>query len=378
MGYPELQVKIAFDTNPLDLTPSFTGGDVSAYVRDRLTIRRGRTDDFGEFRAGTATVTLKNADRRFDPDNSSSPHASKMLPMRDISIAAVWDSVTYPLFYGYIVSWNVRYAGGNIAYADLSCVDGSEPLSRLQIGTPDTPVTLASATGDVRTEDVLDEVGWPASNRTIDSGADFILQASTLDGVPALEYLQLVARSEDGQFFISKEGKAVLQGRLYRSVLSSIDTWGDAADRSELPYRDLQTYYGADTIWNRAEITREGGAMQVDHDPASEVAYLTRTVSRTGLLLADDADALTIAEGIVDVYNDPRVRARSLKPQPHVRDTWAEVLGREISDRITVRRATLLGGSALDIDCFIEGINADLVRTNREWTWQFDWFLSSI
>lgn len=380
MGYPQIKVEIAFLSAPF-ATPDFTGGDVTAWLGDRFVIRRGRADELAEFRAGTATITLKNKDRRFDPDNTSGPNAGRVLPMRDVRITATWAGVTYPLFYGYIVSWSMRYQNGTLAFADLTCVDGFEPLSRLQLGTPQALLNLPAATGDARTIAVLNAVGWPAGARTIDTAPpSFTLQASELDGVPALEYMQLVARSEDGQFFIGRQGNAVYQGRQFRSISSSAGIWGDAADGSELPYRDLETSYTVDSIWNRAEVLAEGDGhvLQVDQDIPSQTAYLTRTVSRTGLLLSDDADALTIAQGVVDVYNDPRVRARSLKPQPHVGNTWAAVLAREISDRITVRRHTLLGGSLTEIEAFLEGINLDARRAADEWTWEIDWYLSSI
>jgi hypothetical protein len=379
VGFPQIKVEIAFVSDPFT-TPDFTGGDVIQWLGDRIVIRRGRADDFAEFRAGTATVTLKNSDRRFDPDNSSSPIYARPKLMRDIRITAEWASVVYPLFYGYITDWDPRYANGTYAFVDLTCADGFEPLSRLEVGTPDTPVTLAAATGDVRVVDVLDNVGWPAGARTIDTASSFDLQESILDGVPALEYLQLVARSEDGQFFIGKEGNAHFEGRLFRSISSSSGTWGDAADGSELAYVDLKTNYSVYGIWNRAQIMAEGDThvMQVSDDTASQTTYLTRTVSRTGLLNDDDADCLIIATNLTDIHSSPRVRAKSLKPQPHVGDTWAEVLGREISDRILVRRQTVLGGALTEIECFIEGIGLDMRRTKEEWTIDVDWYLSSI
>lgn len=379
MPFPKLVAYIAFGDTPFG-TPTFA--DVSPYICRRVKTKRGRSSAFGEIQAGTATLSLRNTDRRFDPDNTSSPYAPDVLPMKQIAIGATWDAgtgpVTYWIFTGYVESWRMRYEGAGLAWADLVCVDGFEPLSRLRIGTQDTPVTLAQHTTDLRVIDVLDTVGWPAGARTIDPLAALLIREVDLESVPALEHLQLVARSEDGLFFIDREGNAVLQGRGYRDALSTIDTWGDEADGSELPYADLETSYDLEQVFNRVEIQNEDGIEQVDEDATSQSAYLTRTLSRTGLQLVNDTDALSVATEIVTRYKDPKTRARRMRIDPRVRNSWPIVLQRDISDRITVNQRTLLGGSALALDCHIEGVEHDIViDPEGRHRWDVDWNLSS-
>ena len=62
-----LTVEIAFDSNPLDDSQSFT--DVTAYLR-RFSINRGRATNLSEFNPSTATVVLDNRDNRFSPNQT--------------------------------------------------------------------------------------------------------------------------------------------------------------------------------------------------------------------------------------------------------------------------------------------------------------------
>ena len=59
------------DSNALDGT--LLGDDVAEYVQE-ISISRGRSDQLQTFNAGTATITLLNNDRRFDPINEDSPY----------------------------------------------------------------------------------------------------------------------------------------------------------------------------------------------------------------------------------------------------------------------------------------------------------------
>ena len=59
------KVQVAFDSNPFDATQSYT--DISTYVR-QINTKRGRTNELGQFINGTATLTLSNADNRFNPN----------------------------------------------------------------------------------------------------------------------------------------------------------------------------------------------------------------------------------------------------------------------------------------------------------------------
>ena len=64
-----LTLEIAFDSDPLATSPSYT--DISSYLRT-FSISRGRVNELGEFVAGNMQFSVSNADNRFNPSNTSS------------------------------------------------------------------------------------------------------------------------------------------------------------------------------------------------------------------------------------------------------------------------------------------------------------------
>lgn len=399
MSVPSLSVDLALGSTPFgSWDAAWAAGDVSAYVRQRVTIRRGRRSVLGEIEAGRATVTLDNRTRLFDPENTSSIHYADLLPMLPIRIRAIWDTDYYPLFQGFVVDYRPRYLGGSIAYLDLVCVDGFEPLSHLFLGTQATPLVLSQDDVGQRIIDTLDAAAWPGTGdgpptsvnpRSIDTSSALQIQESSLESAPALDHLQRVTRTVDGVFFIDVGGNATFQDRSYRDGLTSVGTFGDAADGSELPYKALQTSYGASTIYNRIELQNEAkpGETRPDviaDDATSQTAYLTRTLARTSLLMADaptQADTQSIADQLLGRFKDPKVRAERIELTPIASPTaaWPVVLAADISTKIDIHRVGLNGGSELELTGFIEGIDWNITQTERGGTtWEPAWDLSTL
>lgn len=121
MAYPTVTVEIAFDDGPYVLAPTWT--DVTSYVRE-ISVNRGRTDELQNFDAGTASVTLDNRDRRFDPFHTTGPYYGKLLPRRQIRITGTVSGTTYPVYRGFIDSWPVTITdAGYDSTVALECFD---------------------------------------------------------------------------------------------------------------------------------------------------------------------------------------------------------------------------------------------------------------
>ena len=121
-----ITVEIAFDSNPLDSSQTWT--DVSQYLRNFET-SRGRISNLAAFQTGTATVTLDNRDNRFSPNQSTyyydaANSRTKIQPLKRLRIRAEYNAVTYDLFHGFVESFPVQYAGqGYDASTKLRVVD---------------------------------------------------------------------------------------------------------------------------------------------------------------------------------------------------------------------------------------------------------------
>jgi hypothetical protein len=134
MPYPTPIVEIGFDHGPYELNPTWT--PVTQWVWN-MTIDRGRSDDWGDF-DGSATVTLNNRDRRFDPYFSTGPYFGKLLPRRQIRIRAQTIeggvTTTHDVFRGFIDGWNPEWTdAGTNSSVTLSCFDALQLLGSEQL-----------------------------------------------------------------------------------------------------------------------------------------------------------------------------------------------------------------------------------------------------
>lgn len=88
MAQPTITVRIAFATDPLADTPTWT--DVSSDVMSFST-RRGRQHELNREEAGTATVVLLNTSGNYWPDNTGGDYYGNIAPAKKINIRASYD-----------------------------------------------------------------------------------------------------------------------------------------------------------------------------------------------------------------------------------------------------------------------------------------------
>jgi len=141
---PVVGVFISFTDGPYVVDPNWV--EVTQYVRD-INVRRGRGNDLQQFPSGSATLTLDNRARLFDPFNTASPYFGNLKPRRQIKIVGQWAGVTYPIFRGFIAGWPVQYAeGGKDSTVQIDCFDALGLLATDTIPNdlPDYYMRLAS------------------------------------------------------------------------------------------------------------------------------------------------------------------------------------------------------------------------------------------
>lgn len=367
------------DTATLATDDTWT--DVTAYATPqgggKVTTRRGSNRVEGpaiRYEASQCTVLLDNSDRRFDPTNTSGPYTAagvtQITPMRAVRILADWSGTTYELFRGYVDEWQLSYDDPGYAEVTLTASDAFKVLGNINRDAA-TPVGTGETSG-ARINRILDSVSWPAADRVVATG-DTTLQATTLDG-DALNEMFLVQDTELGELYVDGGGRVVFRNRsaIFNEARSNVSqaTFGD--DPAELSYQDVTVAYDDTGLVNRAQIAREGGTQQTADNIESQQQWLVRTHNRTDLLMQTDTTALDYAQFLVFIGKDPELRFASLSIPAHEDDTlWPHVLGREIGDRITVRRRPPGGGSTIERDVFIRGIQHEITdRWITTWTLQ--------
>ena len=359
-------VRIAFDTDPLAVTPTWT--DIYADVLSIYT-KRGRQHELGRMETGIATIQLKNTGGNYWPLNAAGDYFGKVLPGKKINVRASFNGVIYDLYTGFIEAWQPAWLDRKIAITTVRCVDIGKRFSRFELNNAGEAEELSGT----RVGNVLDEIGWPAADRDLDAGQTTLKATGVQVAVNAMSHLFLVQDTEVGIIFLAPDGDIQYQDRHARfkaPYTVSQAVFGD--DPGEEKYRYLRPSYDDQFIYNDIRRTRDGGTEQTASDATSQDDYGKSTSNKTGLLMLLDTEAKDQCDYMLSQYKDPTFRIKELEIYPEIDpdDLFPKALGYDISTRITLR----LNEASLDREYHIEGImqSFDKRRGGRPWTtkWQ--------
>lgn len=363
--------------------------DISSFVLN-FQIDRTSTRQAGpllQWQASTASITIDNSDGRFDPDNLSGPYVSggvsQIHAMVPIRVRCVWDGSDYYLFRGFANSWTESTTDYNAGYSEwaIAATDGFYILAGIALPALVSAVGAGEDTG-ARINRILNSAGWytgqGAGSRVVGTG-DSTLQSTTY-GDYALNLLQLAADSEIGQIYIDGQGAFVFRNR--RALLNdarsntSQATFGDSpSGTSELAVATISRMDDDTTIANDVQATRVGGVLQEVQNAASVARYLfPRTYQRSDLILQDDTTTLEWANWVcyIGATGEDRFDTVAVDPAADTGNLWPQVLGREIGDRVTIRKRPPPSlSAAVTKDCFIAGISHTFDNSTGAWltTW---------
>lgn len=358
------------------------GVDVLDYVRT-ISIQRGVSRHDGVYaraEAGTCSMLLDNRDRRFDPTNTAGPYVAagvtQVQPMREFRVRAQWGSTTYDLWRGFADGWALTYPnyGWSDAITSLTGTDATKVIANYD-GAEQSDAGAGERT-DQRIARILDNVGWEATYRDLDTGLT-TCQATNLSSNAWTEIL-LTADTEIGEVLFDEAGKLSFRNRHAiltdtRSATSQA-TFGDGG--SELAYTDVVIDHDDTQVFNEAHVARTGGSSQTATDTASQTMYLKRTFNRTDLVHETDTESLNYAQYVIALHADGELRFSSItiNPDSDPANLYPQVLGRKIGDRITVKLtppdASGSGSPAtISRDVFIRGITHEIELDSWRTTW---------
>ena len=385
----DLTVEIAFDSDPFATSQTFS--DVSAYIRE-FSIDRGRQHDLADYQTGTASVVLDNADDRFNPLNTSSPYydsgagETKISPFKQVKISGAYDGTTTVLFRGFIQSYPESFGGqGADSSVRINCVDAFKIFNLNTIGARGWKLGSAGFSNlgqstrlgyvdqqelsSARISRLLDAFGWSSTDRQISTG-DLQVQAGQSVNDNLLTAMKNVETAEQGQFYISSDGKATFRDRNFKRTqqFTSQATFGNGV--GELPFSDVITTLDDSKILNIISVTRDGGTEQVLQDTDSIAKFGARQDSLSNTLNVSNADALAIAEQRLAQFSNTGVRIEGLIVNPLANTSlWNQVLIRELGDKITIKVPTTVS-TVMDFDVHLDRISHSVSAVNQTWTWQ--------
>lgn len=237
---------------------SLSGRDLPAQLTGRAT-------------AGLLTATLRNDDGKYSSFNASSPIAGNILPGRPVRLEVMdADGLTkVTIWQGFLDSLIPDAVSGRAPTVTLRALG---PLARVAERKVTIAVKTEILTGTA-IDDILDDVGWPATDRSIDAGQT-TMNRWWAERVQALFALRQVEDTELGFLAESKDGKIAYEDRHHRLKSPhtvSQATFSDASGaalgytsiRQEDPLRllynsfeakaQLYTVGALDTLWTLAE-----------------------------------------------------------------------------------------------------------------------------
>jgi len=386
MTLPVISALINFSTGPafaqtMILDSGILGtnvlGDSTAVIVDvsnqvnRIETNRGRTALSDQFQTGSLTLRIVDQNGDFNPQNGSGPYAGLLTPMKKVQISATYGSVTYPIFQGFITSYVTTYpddSGEDLAMTTIQAVDAFRLAQLAQIST----VTGATA-GDLsgtRINQILDQIGWPATMRDVDAGLT-TMQADPGTNRTSLEALNTVALSEYGSLYVDATGSFVFQDRSVTagSIGGTATVFAD--NGTGINYFDATWILNDVLVFNKATITRAGGSPQVALNQASIDKYFLHSYFLDNLLMQTDAVALDYAQAYVASRAETSIRVDAIVLDLYTSNYNSGIiaaLGLDFFDPIKVI-TTQPGGSTLEKTLQIFGVKMNI--TPNSWKTTF-------
>lgn len=365
------------DSSTLDGTDVLDGStefvDITEWVNS-VGITRGRTDQFSTFPPGVAGLVINDSEsgRSFDPANTASPYYEGDLGIAPRRFMRIYggSAGTEPLWAGRVQDLDIEYQKPNISIARITGVDDLADFGKTNL----LAFTPTQTRPDLRVAEILDrpEVSYSTATRSLSTACIATLgTVAYTDNTNAKAAIDAVAQAEDGRFFMSRDPNigVVLQPRIQFSFDTPTVFFSDAG--TAIPYQELATRYGAETLINRAQIGVQGAAISTAVDQDSIDQYGVSTYALNDLPLADAAQGLTLAQNIVDKYAMPVSRFVEIVVLCNglTEADREAVVSLEIGDIIQVTR-TFTTGSPLTVtqDVFVESIRHEITPSQHRVT----------
>lgn len=352
----DVAVEIGFGSDPYATSPTWT--DISSKVR-RFSITRGRSHSLTRVSASKLTVEVDNYDGAFDPTYTSGTYYPNVVPMVPIRVVATYSVTDYPLFYGFVRAWPMEWTRDNKATVTIHAEDGMFLLNMLTSSTAQSQEASGTRIGNL-----LDDASWPAGWRNLATG-DVTCSAYTPSCGNILSLIRSVEDTEAGLFFIAGDGDATFQDQTHRSGATPVLTFGDSG--AETRYESVSMQLDELQVFNVVEVTPLGGTVETSSNTASSDAYGARELSVIDTLHTSQANAKSLADALLARLKDPHVVVESLELQPARSGDWADVLGLELSDLVTVKRRPAGAGNTVDLDVYVESIQTTVDPSHRLW-----------
>jgi hypothetical protein len=232
--------------------------------------------------------------------------------MRKVQITATYGAVTYPVFSGFITSYQTTTPKNalDVVYTTIQAVDAFRLAQNAQIST--VAGTSAGQLSGARINSLLDAISWPASMRDVDTGLT-TMQADPGTARTSLAAMQTVEISEYGALYVDAAGSFIFQDRRVTagSVGATPTVFND--NGTAIGYFDAVWRLDDTLVYNSASITRTGGTAQTAINQPSIDKYFIHSYNQQNLLMQTDAVALDYAQAYIASRAETSIRCDAIQ-----------------------------------------------------------------
>src|SRR3972149_2070893 len=189
--------------------------NITALVH-RASWGHGRKGILGAASPGRLELLLDNEDRRFSPENGTSPLFGLMEPGRTVRVRST-APFAKTLFVAALddIEPDPQLDGKT---AVLTAYEKS--LVKIREAGPIWAVMQTNVGPGQAVTAILDEIGWPVGDRSIDQGTT-VMDTWWASGIDALQALGEMVDEDLGYLFVQGDGKLRFEGRAYRATHAS-------------------------------------------------------------------------------------------------------------------------------------------------------------
>lgn len=222
-----------------------TGEDVSARLLSVAT-RRGRSSVNDEIAPGSMSFDLDNQEGDYSPYNAGSPLYGNVIPGRACKLEIVANSTTYPVYYGYLSSIMQSRTPSDRPAMQFSAQDA---FDKLRLGSVRVALQESQRVDQLITT-ILDEAGWSATMRALDTATETPAEFWSYRAAP-LAALRLAAKQElGGMLYVARNGDITFRNRFWKALRTSAMTISGA--------RSLAVELRREDIYDEVHHTRAG------------------------------------------------------------------------------------------------------------------------
>ena len=360
MAQPTIRVRLGFTPNEFTLDDLVRGildsgqlggavtlTDVTADVQN-VSISRGRSKDLDSFFTGSCAIKLLNNARKYENTNTSSPYYPGIEPFIIMHVDATTDggSTYEDLFVGFVADISLSYPDTINSFATFTGFDAFMKINNTELQNQ----SFSSTDSGTLINNILSSntVKFSTSNRDIETGISNMQALSNVTD-NTLSILQTIERSENGLLFMSKSGKLTFKNRHTTFPSSASMTFSD--DGSDIPYNSVDYINDDNEIYNVINLTRTGGTTQTKEDTGSQLKYLIRTLTRSGLLNDNDAEVSDAALFLLGKFKDALLRFDNLEVNLKDISTSSQnsILASEVGDIVNIELTPPGSGSPSQI-----------------------------